>query len=184
MNKYKINNKVNNKNNIITNKNNINILKKEKNNKSKESTNKPQTKNNSKEEEEELFEEEKINQYLNKLKALEEQDISNIEFDEKEKQNENNKNNININNNDDNEESENSGVLAYDEVRDIIVYYDMEDIEKNKGYLFSDNDYNNFINFKKESYLKFFFEKNNANTEIIKSSDKKQKNLKNNMNKN
>ena len=48
----------------------------------------------------------------------------------------------------------------------------------------NDNDYNNFINFKKDSYLKFFFEKNNANNEIIKSSDKKQKNLKNNMNKN
>ena len=116
-----------------------------------------------------------IKDYLNNF--IDDKDISNIDnFEEK----------VNISNNDDidEDESDNSGVLAYDEVRDIIVYYDMEDIEKNKGYLFSDNDYNNFINFKKESYLKFFFEKNNANTEIIKSSDKKQKNLKNNMNKN
>ena len=99
-----------------------------------------------------------------------EQDLSNIDiFDEKD--------NL-INNSDDEEESENSGVLAYDEVRDIIIYYDMRKFEKKNDYLFNKDDYKNFLFSKKEYYLNFFLNNNNNNNNFkrnIKFENKKQK---------
>ncbi len=99
-----------------------------------------------------------------------EQDLSNIDiFDEKD--------NL-INNSDDEEESENSGVLAYDEVRDIIIYYDMRKFEKKNDYLFNKDDYKNFLFSKKECYLNFFLNNNNNNNNFkrnIKFENKKQK---------
>ena len=83
------------------------------------------------------------------------------------------------NNDDDEEESENSGVLAYDEVRDIIVYYDMGDLTKKQNYLFEKDDYKIFLNNKKHSYLNFFM-KNNMNDEnnnqFLKINENKKQN--------
>ena len=115
-----------------------------------------------------------INQNLDKLLKEElesyeiNQNISNIDlFDERE---------IYFNN-DDEEESDNSGVLAYDEVRDIIVYYDMGDLKKNQNYLFEKNDYKMFLDKKKDKYLNFFFKKKenneNNNNRILKVNDNK-----------
>ena len=106
-----------------------------------------------------------------------EQNLSNIDiFNEKD--------NL-INNSDDEEESENSGVLAYDEVRDIIIYYDMEKLEKKNDYLFNKDDYKNFLDLKKDFYLNFFFNNNNNINRNIKLENKKQKvNLIDNKNKN
>jgi hypothetical protein len=75
-------------------------------------------------------------------------------------------NNNNLNNfynsdeNSNDSEEENSGVLAYDEVRDIIIYYDMGEIDKKDKYLFFKNDYDKFIK-KKEKIFDFFFNNNN-----------------------
>ena len=112
-----------------------------------------------------------INQNLDKLLKEElesyeiNQNISNIDlFDERE---------IYFNN-DDEEESDNSGVLAYDEVRDIIVYYDMGDLKKNQNYLFEKDDYKMFLNKKKDKYLNFFCKiSENNNNRIIKVNDNK-----------
>ena len=96
------------------------------------------------------------------------QNISNIDlFNERE----------NYFNDDDDEESDNSGVLAYDEVRDIIVYYDMGDLKKNQNYLFEKNDYKMFLDKKKDKYLNFFYKKKenneNNNNRILKVNDNK-----------
>ena len=101
----------------------------------------------------------------NDLESLEvNQNISNIDiFDERE----------NYFEDDDNEESDNSGVLAYDEVRDIIVYYDMGDLNKKQGFLFEKDDYKNFINGKKNNYLNFFLN-NNEQNRVLKIDNKKQ----------
>ena len=114
------------------------------------------------------------NKNLNKLSKDEinnfeiEKNLSDIDiFDEKE--------NLKNNDDDDDEESENSGVLAYDEVRDIIIYYDMGEIEKKNGYLFNKDDYKNFLYLKKDFYLNFFFNKNNNFNRNIKLENKKQK---------
>ena len=112
-----------------------------------------------------------INQNLDKLlkeelESLEiNQNISNIDlFDERE----------NYFNDDDDIESDNSGVLAYDEVRDIIVYYDMGDLKKNQNYLFETDDYKIFLNKKKDKYLNFFCKiSENNNNRIIKVNDNK-----------
>ncbi len=112
-----------------------------------------------------------INQNLDKLlkeelESLEiNQNISNIDlFDERE----------NYFNDDDDIESDNSGVLAYDEVRDIIVYYDMGDLQKNQNYLFETDDYKIFLNKKKDKYLNFFCKiSENNNNRIIKVNDNK-----------
>ena len=107
-----------------------------------------------------------IKDYLNNF--IDDKNISNIDyFDEKE---------VNISNNDDidDDESENSGVLAYDEVRDIIVYYDMGDLNKKQGYLFDKDDYKYFLNTKKENYLNFFLNNNNnENNRVLKIENKK-----------
>ena len=151
INNIKINNNNNNNNSINKNyksneinKENINIIKEEENN-IKNSINK-------------LSE--------NDLESLEvNQNISNIDiFDEKENY---------FENDDDDEESDNSGVLAYDEVRDIIVYYDMGDLNKKQGFLFEKDDYKNFMNGKKNNYLNFFLS-NNEQNRVLKIDNKKQ----------
>ena len=56
--------------------------------------------------------------------------------------------------------NENSGVLSYDQVKDIICYNDMNNIDKNFDFIFKKNEreiYN--MNYKKK-YLNFFFDKN------------------------
>ena len=65
--------------------------------------------------------------------------------------------------------------MAYDEVRDIIVYYDMGDLNKKQGYLFDKGDYKNFLNTKKETYLNFFLNNNNnnENNRVLKIENKK-----------
>ena len=102
----------------------------------------------------------------NDLESLEvNQNISNIDiFDERDNY---------FENDDDDEESDNSGVLAYDEVRDIIVYYDMGDLNKKQGFLFEKDDYKTFITGKKNSYLNFFLSNNEQNP-VLKVDNKKQ----------
>ena len=83
---------------------------------------------------------------------------------------------ISDNNNDD-EETENSGVLAYDEVKDIIVYYDMG--EYKTKFLFGEGDYSKYITNRRELYVKFFgFKKENCEmkTASTNASSKKTKN--------
>jgi hypothetical protein len=52
---------------------------------------------------------------------------------------------------------EDEGELGIDEVRDIIVYYKLDE-EKNKNYLFENNDYIDFIKSGKNIYLKYFWD--------------------------
>jgi hypothetical protein len=56
------------------------------------------------------------------------------------------------------ENKNDSGVLSYDEVRDIIVYYDMGEIERKTDFLFEKNDFEEFVRKKKKKYEKFFFD--------------------------
>jgi hypothetical protein len=56
------------------------------------------------------------------------------------------------------ENKNDSGVLSYDEVRDIIVYYDMGEIERKNDFLFEKNDFEEFVRKKKKKYEKFFFD--------------------------
>ena len=51
---------------------------------------------------------------------------------------------------------EEEGELALDEVKDIIIYYNLNTGLRNKNYLFKKNDYNNFIENGKYKYLHFF----------------------------
>ena len=51
---------------------------------------------------------------------------------------------------------EEEGELGLDEVKDIIVYFNLNDGVENKNYLFKKNDYNDFLEKKKYKYLKFF----------------------------
>ena len=111
---------------------------------------------------------ENIDKYINnEIESLKiNQNINNIDlFDEID-------NYLNYN---DDEESDNSGVLAYDEVRDIIIYYDMGDLNKKQNYLFEKDDYKNYVNNKKNIYLDFFV-KNNLNQEnnrVLKINENK-----------
>ena len=153
--------KINNNNNIKVNNNNILI---NKNNKSNEIIKENSNSNINNEEINNI--KNNINKLSqNDLESLEvNQNISNIDiFDERE----------NYFEDDDNEESDNSGVLAYDEVRDIIVYYDMGDLNKKQGFLFEKDDYKNFINGKKNNYLNFFLN-NNEQNRVLKIDNKKQ----------
>ena len=56
------------------------------------------------------------------------------------------------------ENKNDSGVLSYDEVRDIIVYYDMGEIERKNDFLFEKNDFEEFVRKKKKKIEKFFFD--------------------------
>ena len=51
---------------------------------------------------------------------------------------------------------EDEGELGLDEVKDIIVYYNLNNEVRNKNYLFKKKDYNDFIEKGKYKYLKFF----------------------------
>ena len=153
-NKTKTKSNSNNNNNISNNINNIS-----KNEKS-------ETQINKEKEKEKVREIKNIKEYINDF--FDDKNISNIDdFEEK----------VNMSNNDDidDDESDNSGVLAYDEVRDIIVYYDMGDLNKKQGYLFDKGDYKNFLNTKKETYLNFFLNNNNnnENNRVLKIENKK-----------
>ena len=111
---------------------------------------------------------ENIDKYIeNEIESLKNnQNINNIDiFDERE----------NYVNYDDDEESDNSGVLAYDEVRDIIIYYDMGDLNKKQNYLFVKDDYKNYINNKKTIYLDFFIKSNmnQENNRVLKINENK-----------
>ncbi len=152
----------NSNNNIIKNINNTsNKNKKESiNNLSKDKKKEIQNKN---EEKENIIKQDKNSKTKNDLyNLMVEENISNIDvFDDKD-------NFVKNNDNDDEESDDNSGVLAYDEVRDIIVYYDMGDLEKKQGYLFQKDDYKNFLSSeKKENYLNFFINENIKNKKIL-----------------
>ena len=54
-------------------------------------------------------------------------------------------------------EEENSGVLTYNEVKDIIVYYDLTEISKEKNYLFKKDERNKFDKKSKKIYADKFF---------------------------
>ena len=83
--------------------------------------------------------------------------------------NENNNNNNNVNNsfskssylkiNKTYSKKSEEGELGIDEVQDLIKYYDFKKISKknNENYLFNKNDYEQFIQNKKEKYLNYFF---------------------------
>ena len=51
---------------------------------------------------------------------------------------------------------EEEGELGLDEVKDIIVYYNLNNEIRSKNYLFKKNDYNDFIEKGKYKYLNFF----------------------------
>ena len=51
---------------------------------------------------------------------------------------------------------EEEGELGLDEVKDIIVYYNMNNEIRSKNYMFKKNDYNDFIEKGKYKYLSFF----------------------------
>lgn len=57
---------------------------------------------------------------------------------------------------DEDEEEDTSGVLAYDEVKDIIIYYDFSDIKSNESNLFYSNDYEEYQKEEKDFYLQYF----------------------------
>ena len=52
------------------------------------------------------------------------------------------------------ESEDNSGVLAYDEVKDIIIYYNMNEV--NSHFLFTEGDYEKFSNERKNKYIHYF----------------------------
>ena len=60
---------------------------------------------------------------------------------------------------DDEDEEEDSGVLAYDDVKDIIVYFDMENVESKDKWLFYKGDYQVFNCENKGKYMKMWFDK-------------------------
>ena len=55
--------------------------------------------------------------------------------------------------------NENSGVLSFDQVKDIICYYDMSNTDKKSDFLFQTNEREIFDNNSKDKYLNFFFAK-------------------------
>ena len=57
--------------------------------------------------------------------------------------------------------AEDSGILSMNEVQDIIHYNDMGKVNKEDNYLFSNNDYNSFVEKNKENIFNKFFESNN-----------------------
>ena len=56
-------------------------------------------------------------------------------------------------------DEDNSGVLTYNEVKDIIVYYDLTDINKDKNYLFKKDERDKFDKNSKKKYVDRFFSK-------------------------
>lgn len=79
-----------------------------------------------------------------------------------------------ISDNDNNDESEdNSGVLAYDEVKDIIVYYNMKEV-KSKC-LFNEGDYETYSQDRKNKYINYFGfnQKENVNYSNTKITETK-----------
>jgi hypothetical protein len=65
------------------------------------------------------------------------------------------------------ENNENSGILSYDEVKDIICYYDMNSRSKKNDFLFKINEREIYDINSKNKYLNFFFE-NNKNSDSCK----------------
>ena len=64
----------------------------------------------------------------------------------------------------DTSKGEDSGILSMDEVKDIIIYYDMNDIKKEDNFIFNYNDYNEFVKKNREMINeKFFYIKDNYN---------------------
>jgi len=55
------------------------------------------------------------------------------------------------------EENENSGILSFDQVKDIICYYNMNSRSKQNDFLFKENERENFNINSKDKYLNFFF---------------------------
>ena len=71
------------------------------------------------------------------------------------------------------ESEDNSGVLAYDEVKDIIIYYNMNEVYSK--FLFTDGDYEKFSNERKNKYIHYFRlnQKENFNYSNTKINDTK-----------
>ena len=71
------------------------------------------------------------------------------------------------------EDNTNSGILSFDEVKDIICYYNMNSKSKQNDFLFKINEREIYNTNSKNKYLNFFFEKN------INSDNSKDKKIKN-----
>ena len=79
--------------------------------------------------------------------------------------------------------NENSGVLSFDQVKDIICYYNMNTLDKQNNFLFKQNERQLFdINIKKK-YANFFLDNHNINNNI-NNCDNDIKNNNNNINTN
>lgn len=63
-------------------------------------------------------------------------------------------NNYISDNGNEDENEDNSGVLTYDEVKDIIIYYNMNEV--NSHFLFTEGDYEKFSNERKNKYIHYF----------------------------
>ena len=65
---------------------------------------------------------------------------------------------------------EDSGILSMDEIEDIIIYNDMEGINKDDNYLFKFEDYSNFIKTHEKKIINLFFDDKNLIGENYKQS--------------
>ena len=66
--------------------------------------------------------------------------------------------------------NENSGVLSFDQVKDIICYYNMNNTDKQSDFLFQKNERQIYDTHCKNKYLNFFFP-NNKNNDIDKNNN-------------
>lgn len=82
----------------------------------------------------------------------------------------------------DEKNEDNSGALTYDEVKDIIVYYDMKKIEKKEEYLFCKNENEIFTRNMKNKYFNIFFGINKPSSKVIRKKNIKVINEINNSN--
>jgi hypothetical protein len=64
-----------------------------------------------------------------------------------------------------------SGVLTFDEVKDIIVYYDFKNFDVRERGIFGKNEYNRFMTYSKNKYQNILFP-NKSETEIIMENNK------------
>ena len=78
---------------------------------------------------------------------------------------------------------DNSGILSWNEIEDIIRYEDMADVSKNKNYLFHSCDYTNFIKQYRSDIYNKFFNNPNANYKISTIKIRKKNIMKNSENK-
>jgi hypothetical protein len=69
------------------------------------------------------------------------------------------------------EDAEDEGVLTVDQVKDIIVYFDFDELDVEDQCLFYENDYKEFEFYQKYKYIKYFFNKKSVPMQNDDTSD-------------